>query len=82
MDILVDKYNEYKNVRDFLNYEKSLKLEPYDEDVENNLKLANLKTEDKIDALPNLFFVDWMNSITNLMTERGWSIVCIISLFF
>ncbi len=60
-----------------LHYEKAKKISPNDDDIENNLKLANLKTEDKIDASPRLFLSDWINEITNLTTERNWSITCI-----
>lgn len=60
-----------------LNYEKAKKLSPADEDIETNLTLANLKTEDKIDALPRLFIYDWIDSITNAASEKGWSLLCI-----
>jgi tetratricopeptide (TPR) repeat protein len=61
-----------------LNYEKAKKMTPKDEDIENNLMLANLKTEDKINPLPELFIDDWINGISNLMSEKNWSIACII----
>jgi len=61
-----------------LYYEKAKKLSPKDEDVENNLTLSGLKTEDKINPLPQLFIAEWINSITNLMSEKNWSITCII----
>jgi len=61
-----------------LNYEKAKKLLPDDEDIETNLRLSNLKTEDKIDGSPNLFIVDWINSVTGLMSEKSWSVICIL----
>ncbi|MES2287161.1 MAG: tetratricopeptide repeat protein [Bacteroidota bacterium] len=61
-----------------LNYERALKLEPDNEDFNFNLKLANQKTEDKIDAAPQLFLNQWKNGLVDLMTEKGWSQLCIL----
>lgn len=61
-----------------LNYEKAKKLSPQDEDIETNLALANLKTEDKIDALPQLFIYNWLDNITDSMSEKSWSVLCIV----
>jgi|ERR1019366_4907010 tetratricopeptide (TPR) repeat protein len=62
-----------------LNYERAKKLNPNDEDINVNLKLANQKIEDKIDAAPQLFLTEWKNGFIHIMTEKGWSIVCILS---
>jgi tetratricopeptide (TPR) repeat protein len=68
-----------------LNYEKAKQLDPDDEDINENLKLANQQTEDKIEPAPRLFLSQWESSITDLMNEKEWSIfviLCIcISLF-
>ncbi|MCW3071500.1 MAG: Tetratricopeptide repeat protein [Bacteroidetes bacterium] len=60
-----------------LNYERAKKLDPDDEDIDVNLKIANQKTEDKIEAAPQLFLSQWENSITGLMNEREWSLLLI-----
>lgn len=62
-----------------LNYERAKKLDPDNEDVLVNLKLANLKIEDKIDTAPQLFLTEWKDDIVHLMTEKAWSILCIVS---
>ncbi len=61
-----------------LNYERALKLNPGNEDFNFNLKLANQRIEDKIDAAPQLFLTQWKNSIVDLMTEKFWSKLCIL----
>lgn len=61
-----------------LNYEKAKKINPDDEDLITNLKLANQKTEDKIDAAPQLFLSEWKNGIINIFNEKEWSIICIV----
>lgn len=61
-----------------LNYERAKKLAPEDEDIAMNLKLANQKTEDKIEAAPQLFLTTWKNAIVDMMSEKSWSEMCII----
>lgn len=61
-----------------LNYERAKKIDPSDEDLITNLKLANQKTEDKIDATPQLFLTKWKNGILGVFNERDWSILCIL----
>ena len=65
-----------------LNYERAVKLEPDNEDFNFNLKLANQRIEDKIDEAPQMFLTQWKNAIVSLMTEKGWSQLCIALVFF
>lgn len=51
-----------------LAYERALKLDPSDEDIIHNLKLANLKTIDRIDKLPELFFVSWFRTLGSMFS--------------
>jgi tetratricopeptide (TPR) repeat protein len=55
-----------------LNYEKAFKLDPNDEDINYNLKIADAHTVDKIETLPRLFFVKWWESLVNLFSVNGW----------
>jgi tetratricopeptide (TPR) repeat protein len=48
--------------RAILAYERALRLEPGDADTQFNLRLANLRTTDRIDPVTELFFVSWMRS--------------------
>lgn len=61
-----------------LNYERAKKLNPDDEDLNMNLKFANQKAEDKIDAAPQLFLSEWKNGIIDIFDEKSWSILCIL----
>ena len=61
-----------------LNYERAVKLNPDNEDYQFNLKLANQRIEDKIDEAPQFFLTQWKNSISGLLTEKGWSQLCIV----
>lgn len=64
-----------------LNYERAKKLDPDDEEINENLKLANQRTEDKIEAAPQLFLSAWKSSLTGWLTEKEWSLLLILLLF-
>jgi tetratricopeptide (TPR) repeat protein len=45
-------------------YERALRLQPNDADIKHNLDLVNLKTLDRIEPLPELFFIVWLRSFS------------------
>lgn len=59
-------------------YEKALKLDPKNEDVKNNLAIANALISDKIEPLPVFFMTKWWRNIGNMFTADGWAIFSII----
>jgi tetratricopeptide (TPR) repeat protein len=63
-----------------LHYERALKLAPNDEDIQFNLKLANLSIKDKVEEIPQLFFVSWWNSILKTFGVDGWAWSAVISI--
>ncbi len=56
-----------------LNYERALKLAPNDEDIQFNLRLANLSVKDKVEEIPQLFFIRWWNQILKTFSTDGWA---------
>lgn len=60
-----------------LNYERGLKLQPNDEDLQYNLKIANSRTVDKIQELPKLFFVEWWEIIITSLSMAALSLLLI-----
>jgi tetratricopeptide (TPR) repeat protein len=60
------------------NYEKGLKLEPNDDDLVYNLRIANSHTFDKIQELPKLFIVAWWEGLITAFSVNGWSVLVII----
>jgi tetratricopeptide (TPR) repeat protein len=64
-----------------LQFERARKLKPQDEDIVHNLTLANLRTEDRIEPIPNLFFVNWWRKWTELASADQWAIIGLISLW-
>lgn len=67
-----------------LYYERALKLEPGNEDIVYNLKVANNQIIDKIDQLPQLFYERWWGNLKTINSPDGWATLSIIlfSVFF
>lgn len=61
-----------------LYYEKALKINPSDESVLFNLKLANAQIQDKIEALPVLFFIRWYIGIYNMFSVDNWARISLV----
>lgn len=82
------RLNDYTN--SILYYERGLKLDPNNEDLNTNLKVAKARLKSDVYVIPNFFLVRWWNNITNLFTPYGWAIVsitlllitCILFIFY
>lgn len=62
-------------------FERAKRLNPSDDDTEFNIQVTKYKLKDKIEALPELFFITWWKSFLNIFSEKQWSVITII-LFF
>ena len=62
-----------------LYYEKAKLLIPNDDDLYTNLKLANLKTTDKIEAIPQLFFLSWYQNFLQKFSTQVWAWLSIVA---
>jgi tetratricopeptide (TPR) repeat protein len=79
---LGNAYFKLKNIpAAILNYERAKRLAPHDEDIAYNLRLANIRIIDKIEPIPQLFFIDWWNALMNLFSSSGWGMIGIFSLW-
>lgn len=58
--------------RAILNYERALLLKPGNGDIRANLKIARSKTVDKVDEVPEIFFVSWIKSLINSTSVDVW----------
>lgn len=59
-------------------YERALLLSPSDQDIRHNLTLAQGKIIDKIEAVPELFFIRWWNEVRNAFGADGWTRMAIV----
>ncbi|MBL1212276.1 MAG: tetratricopeptide repeat protein [Ignavibacteriae bacterium] len=64
--------------RAILNYERGLKLEPSDEDIKYNLRIAQARIVDRIKYVPQIFLVEWWNSLLTFLSVSAWAAVVII----
>lgn len=67
--------------RAILCYEKAKKLSPADDDIDFNIHVANLKVTDKIDPLPRIFYLRWIDDASFLFSSENWALV-IVGLFW
>lgn len=62
-----------------LNYERALLLQPGNTDIRANLEIARAKTIDKVEAVPDIFFVTWTRALINSMSVDAWATCGVIS---
>lgn len=80
---LANAYFKNSNIpKAIYHYEKSIKLNPSNEDAAYNLNLANEKTVDKIEAIPELFIYRWWKTIFNLFSADNWAKIMLLLLVF
>lgn len=63
-----------------LYYEKALKLDPSNGDIEANLEIAKMNTLDKIDTLPEFILTTWIKDLRNTMSSNRWGYTAIVLL--
>ena len=74
-------YKTNKTAKAILNYERALKFKPNDEDILFNIKVAQLKTVDKIETVPEIFYVRWIKNLSALFTTDGWAMVIMVCIW-
>jgi tetratricopeptide (TPR) repeat protein len=61
-----------------LYFEKTLKLDPGNEDAANNLEFASRHRVDTFEEVPELFIRSWIRAFFLLLPERGWSLLALL----
>ena len=74
-------YKQNNNGKAILNFERAKKLSPADEDIAHNLKLAQLKTVDRIVPVPQLALTSAWNNFTTSQSSKGWGIFALVFLW-
>lgn len=73
--------NSYFKINDMasaiLYFEKAKKLSPNNEDIIFNLNVANSKIVDKIETVPELFYIRWWNTFYKLFSVDTWAKITI-----
>jgi tetratricopeptide (TPR) repeat protein len=60
------------------NYEKALKIDPLNEDAQNNLVFAKRLTLDRIEALPKTVFQKFNENFLQKLTYNTWGIIAVM----
>jgi hypothetical protein len=63
-------------------YERAYLLDPTDEDINYNLQIARSRVTDKIEEIPELFFIRWFNFISLMFASNTWAIISLVSFLF
>lgn len=63
-----------------VNYNKALKLNPWDEDISYNLAYANSFIKDRIEVVPEFFLKKWFRSVRSIMSSNGWAVASLLFL--
>ena len=64
-----------------LNFERSLKLNPSNKEVRQNLSLAQSRIENSIVEVEMFFLVSWVLAITNAVSTFTWGVLCLVLLW-
>ncbi|MDR1459368.1 MAG: tetratricopeptide repeat protein [Bacteroidales bacterium] len=71
----------YKNnqlAKSLLWYERALRLNPGNEDIEHNIAFVNQQLIDNIEVQPKFFIKTWIYAVRDLFTISVWSILSIV----
>jgi len=76
-DLYYNLGNSYFKLNEFASailwYERAKRLDPGNEDIDFNLKVANNKIADQIEPLPELFYKRWFRNLINLFPADTWA---------
>lgn len=61
-----------------LYYEKALQRAPHNEDIKHNLEMARQMTLDKIEKVPEMFYVRWWRAISDMFSTQMWAYLVVI----
>lgn len=73
--------------KSILFYRRALRLAPGSDDIRYNLSVAEARTKDNIEQIPEFFLTEWMRGVRHTMSCTAWSIlslaalVCALALF-
>lgn len=64
-----------------LNYERALRLQPNDEDITHNLRIAQSEVRPKLDRLPDFFLTTFKQDVQSSFAPNSWAILFLILLW-
>ena len=73
-------YKQNKLPQAILNYERALRLAPGNDDIRFNIRVTNARIVDKIEPMPEIFYVRWAKGLKALFSSDGWGRTSILLL--
>lgn len=61
-------------------YHRALRLAPGNEDIRYNLSVAEARTKDNIERIPEFFLTTWMRGVRHTMSCTAWSVLSLVLL--
>ncbi|HSV88705.1 MAG TPA: tetratricopeptide repeat protein [Bacteroidales bacterium] len=80
---LGNSYFRHGNIgKAILNYERSLRIDPRNEDAMFNLRVATARTVDQITPLPLIFYKRWWKGVYNIFSLDAWAWIGVVFVIF
>lgn len=73
-------FKENRLGKAILFYHRALRLAPGNDDIRYNLSVAEARTKDNIERIPEFFFVGWMRSVRHTMGCAAWTVLSLVLL--
>ena len=63
-----------------LYYNRALRMAPGNDDIRYNLEVAESRTKDNIEQIPEFFLTQWLRSVRHVMSCTAWSLLSLAAL--
>lgn len=73
-------FKEGETGRAILCYHRALRLAPGNDDIRYNFSVAESRTKDRIEAIPEFFLTEWVRAVRHTMSCTAWSLFSLVAL--
>lgn len=73
-------FKEDRPGKAILYYHRALQLAPGDDDIRYNLSVAEARTKDNIEEIPEFFLVEWVRGVRHTMSCTAWGLLSLAAL--
>lgn len=78
---LANSYFKQERIgRAILFYRRALRLDPGNADARYNLTVAEARTKDRIERIPEFFLTEWFRTVRRTMSATAWSVLSLAML--
>lgn len=75
-------FKEGRLGKSILFYHRALRLAPGNDDIRYNLGVAEARTKDNIEQIPEFFLTEWIRDVRHTMSCTAWSLFSLAALVF